>query len=179
MEAHMENLVPCVQSILRTTPQRWISLAETLPTGLFRRAPSPGEWSALDCLQHLVDTERTVFPARIAHLLRGEDFPGFNPDREGSVAGSSPAPAELAGEFYRLRKGSLALLDRVVPADLKRRSRHQELGMVTMEELIHQWAGHDLMHTVQAERAILQPFIEGCGPWKRYFADHVASPERR
>ena len=35
--------------------------------------------------------------------------------------------------------------------------------------MIHQWAGHDLMHTVQGERALLQPFIEGCGPWKRYF----------
>jgi hypothetical protein len=31
------------------------------------------------------------------------------------------------------------------------------------------------MHTVQGERAILQPFIEGCGPWKPYFADHVTA----
>jgi hypothetical protein len=175
----VENLVPRVQSILRTTPQRWISLAGTLPPELLRRTPAPGEWSALECLRHLVDTERAVFPARINHLLRGEDFPGFNPDREGSRAGSVPDPEELAAEFYRLRKGSLAVLDRVVPADLKRKARHQELGMVSLEELIHQWAGHDLMHTVQAERAILQPFIEGSGPWKRYFEDHIASQERR
>jgi hypothetical protein len=149
----MENLIPCVRSILRTTPRRWNSLAETVPPELLRRAPSPGEWSALDCLQHLVDTERTVFPARITHLLRGE--------------------------FYHLRKGSLALLDRVLPADLKRKARHRELGVVTMEELIHQWAGHDLMHTVQAERALLQPFIEGTGPWQPYFADHLAPVGRR
>jgi hypothetical protein len=174
----MENLIPCAQSVLRTTPQRWISLAGTLPPELLLRTPATGEWSAIDCLQHLVDTERTVFPARITHLLRGEDFPGFNPDKERSRPGGVP-PAELAGEFYRLRKGSLALLDRVVAADLKRKARHQELGTVTMGELIHQWAGHDLMHTVQAERAILQPFIEGCGPWKRYFADHVATAGRR
>jgi hypothetical protein len=46
-----------------------------------------------------------------------------------------------------------------------------------MGELIHEWAGHDLMHTVQGERAILQPFIEGCGPWMPYFADHAAAPK--
>jgi hypothetical protein len=33
-------------------------------------------------------------------------------------------------------------------------------------------AGHDLMHTVQAERALMQPFIAGCGPWQPYCADH-------
>jgi hypothetical protein len=47
--------------------------------------------------------------------------------------------------------------------------------MVTLSEMLHEWAGHDLMHTVQGERAILQPFIEGCGPWKPYFADHAAA----
>jgi hypothetical protein len=31
-----------------------------------------------------------------------------------------------------------------------------------------------LEHTVQAERALMQPFIEGCGPWRMYFLDHVA-----
>ena len=34
---------------------------------------------------------------------------------------------------------------------------------------------HDLMHTVQAERAILQPFIIGSGPWRLYFQDHDVS----
>ncbi|MBP2677512.1 MAG: DinB family protein, partial [Deltaproteobacteria bacterium] len=53
---------------------------------------------------------------------------------------------------------------------------HQELGVVTLGEMIHEWAGHDLMHTVQGERAILQPFIDGCGPWKRYFSDHTVPP---
>jgi hypothetical protein len=62
---------------------------------------------------------------------------------------------------------------RIVAADLDRKARHQELGVVTMGDLIHEWAGHDLMHTIQGERAILQPFIEGCGPWKPYFADHL------
>jgi hypothetical protein len=28
------------------------------------------------------------------------------------------------------------------------------------------------MHTVQAERALMQPFVHGTGPWRPYFHDH-------
>lgn len=34
------------------------------------------------------------------------------------------------------------------------------------------------MHMVQAERAILQSFIDGCGPWKPYFADQAVVRNR-
>jgi len=73
----------------------------------------------------------------------------------------------------------MVLLSKVGPGDLSRTARHQELGMVTLGEMIHEWAGHDLMHTVQGERAILQPFIEGSGPWKRYFSDHIVQPSKQ
>ena len=59
--------------------------------------------------------------------------------------------------------------------DLSCTARHSDLGIVTLEELLHEWAAHDLMHTVQAERAILQPLILGSGPWRSYFKDHDVS----
>ncbi len=175
----MIPLVRLILPVLESTPQRWIQLAEKLAPELFQRKPAQGEWSAHDCLRHLVDTERSVFPARVGYLLRGEDFPAFNPDEEGKEPGGSIAPVQLAGEFARLREGSLELLSKIVDADLNRTARHQELGMVTLGEMLHEWAGHDLMHTVQGERAILQPFIDGCGPWKRYFSDHAVAPSPR
>ena len=40
------------------------------------------------------------------------------------------------------------------------------------------WAAHDLNHTIQAERALMQPFMLGCGPWRSFFRDHeVGVPE--
>lgn len=45
---------------------------------------------------------------------------------------------------------------------------------VTLREMLNEWAGHDLMHTVQAELAVMQPFITASGPWRGYFADHDA-----
>jgi hypothetical protein len=169
----MENTMELVQSVLKTSPQRWVQLAEALPPELFQRVPAPTEWSAYECLQHVVETERMVFPARIGYLLRGEDFPAFNPGAEEMKPNGKLTPADLAREFSRLREESLALLSRVANEDLGRKARHQELGLVTLGEMVNEWAGHDLMHMVQAERAILQPFIEGCGSWKPYFSDHA------
>jgi len=172
----MIPLLRLVFPVLETTPERWIRLAERLPPELFQREPAPNEWSAYGCLRHILDTERSVFPPRLGYLLRGEDFPAYHPGKEAEGPAKYPSPAELAAEFFRLRGESLALLSKVGEGDLRRTARHQELGMVTLGEMIHQWAGHDLMHTVQGERAILQPFIDGCGPWKRYFSDHIVPP---
>jgi len=168
-----------VLPVLETTPQRWLQLASMLSPELFQWKPAPKEWSAYECLRHIVDTERSVFPARVGYLLRGEDFPAYHPGEEGKGPERNPTPVELAGDFARLRAESMVLLSKVGTGDLSRTARHQELGMVTLGEMIHEWAGHDLMHTVQGERAILQPFIEGSGPWKRYFSDHIVQPSKQ
>jgi hypothetical protein len=70
------------------------------------------------------------------------------------------------------RARSLASLELVSEADLDRTARHPELGRVTLREMLNEWAAHDLMHTVQAERAVIQPFIVESGPWRSYFANH-------
>ena len=167
----MNDVLLHARSILAISPVRWLSLCQTLDARLLALPPAPKEWGAVECLQHLVDTEHGVFPVRVRALLAGLDFPAFDPDKEGTRAALTD-PVALATEFARLRKESLALIDTLTKDDLTRTARHMELGMVTLEELLHEWAGHDLMHTVQAERALMQPFIRGCGPWVGYFADH-------
>jgi hypothetical protein len=172
----MENLLHYVQAVLSTTSLRWQTLAQALPFDLLARPPARGEWSALGCLQHLVDTERSVFPVRVRYFLAGEDFPAFDPDAEGTPPSTGQPAANLAAslaqEFTNLRADSLALVSTLQEEQLDLRARHAELGPVTLSELLHEWAAHDLMHTVQAEQALMQPFIEGCGPWQVYFAGH-------
>ncbi|HJW89344.1 MAG TPA: DinB family protein [Anaerolineales bacterium] len=174
----MEEILKHAHAVLSSTPLRWKNMAETLPTDLLSLPPAPGEWSALECLLHLLDAERWVFPARVRYLLAEQDFPAFNPDEDGTKPDGHISVHLLAAEFETLRQESLSLLVEVSPADLDKRARHQELGPVTLSELLHEWAAHDLMHTVQAERAMMQPFIKGCGPWERYFTDHIISTGR-
>lgn len=171
----MGDILTWGRTILTTTPKRWTELTATLPFALLTLPPAPGEWSALACLQHLIDTERMVFPMRVNYLLAEQDFPAFDPDSQGGAPLVDQSPAALAAEFARLRTLALAVFDTVTAADLTKRARHQELGIVTLSELLHEWAAHDLMHTVQAERALMQPFIRGCEPWQGYFVDHVAA----
>jgi hypothetical protein len=161
----LDTLLP----ILQTTPARWQALCQSLPPDLLSRKPAPAEWSALECLSHLLDTEKHIFPLRVRAFLAGENFSAFNPDKEGSSAANS-SPAALADEFAALRAESLDLLKTLQPADLARTALHPELGEVTLEQMLQEWSTHDLNHTVQAEQALMQPFILACGPWRKYFA---------
>ncbi|HTP07916.1 MAG TPA: DinB family protein, partial [Anaerolineae bacterium] len=141
----MNDVLTSVSAVLSLTPARWTSLTQTLSAELLSLPPAPGEWSALECLQHLIDTE-PVFQFRIDAFLAGRDFPAFDPDSEGTKPDATRSPVELAADYARLRAASLAALDRLTASDLDRRAVHQELGRVTLSEMIHEWAAHDLMH---------------------------------
>jgi hypothetical protein len=171
----MDDIFTNLKAVLMTTPQRWHQLTQTFPEDLLRRQPLPGEWSALECLLHLIDTDKNVFGPRIKALLAGQDFPAFFPDDEGAKLSDDVSPADLTAEFEALRSANLKLLETVAAADLERTARHAELGVVSMSDMLHEWGGHDLMHLVQAEQALMQPFIEGCGAWESYFIKHVAA----
>jgi DinB superfamily len=167
----MDDLIPRVQTVLATTLARWLSMTATMPEELLRRAPAPGEWSALECLRHLIDVERSVFPVRVRAILAGQDLAAFDPDKDGADD-IGQTPAELAAAFAQSRAASLVTLGQVRNADLERTARHSELGVVRLEELLNEWAAHDFNHTIQAESAVMQPFIAGSGPWRFYFRDH-------
>jgi len=170
----MGNQLEMVRAILSTTAARWSSLTENVPLEVLVRTPAPGEWSAMDCLCHLLDAERWVFSVRVQALLSGKNFVAFDPDTQGTHY-TTQSPEQLAREFARLRKSNLVEFDQVTSGDLIRTAQHSELGTVTLGELVHEWAAHDLMHTVQAERAMMQPFILASGPWRPHFHDHDVS----
>ena len=148
-------------------------MAATLPAKLLARSPAAGEWSAIECLHHLLDVEKMVFPLRVDKFLSGEDLP-YIPDEQAGEFDRSRTATDLAAEFDRLRKESLLKVAGLSADDLDRTAHHGELGMVSLSEMLHEWAAHDLVHTVQAERALMQPFIAKCGPWKPGFAEHIA-----
>ena len=97
----MENLMEQIATMLTVTPGRWRSFSQTLPVDLLLRRPAPSEWPAVECLQHLIDTER-VFQFRVKCFLEGQDFPAFDPDTQGTKP-AERSPTELAGEFEMLR----------------------------------------------------------------------------
>jgi uncharacterized damage-inducible protein DinB len=170
MNTMTQDILTRSKSILETTPARWLKLIEEVPLELLILPPAPNEWSALQCLQHIVDVERSSFPVRLKALMAGQPFPGFNPQANGTKAEPTIG---LAAEFDTLRKQNLYQYAKVTDADLANEALHAEYGTVTMSQFLHHMAAHDLMHTVQAERALMQPFIRGCGPWVVNYSDHL------
>jgi hypothetical protein len=126
-------------------------------------------------LQHIIDTER-LFYQRLEALRQEQDIAAFDPDSQGTQSADAGSPSTLATEFAQLRAASLTALAQVTEQEFGLQARHSELGTVTVGELLHEWAAHDLAHTMQAERALMQPFIRGCGPWQSYFAEHLIEP---
>ena len=168
----MSDLARQLRDILRVDGARWRALA-TLDPALLRRRPAPGEWSALECLGHAVDGESLVFAGRVRAILDGvPELRSYDPDADATPVTEATDPMALAEALSDLRAMSLETLDGVTEADLDRTSRHPELGVVSLRQLLSEWAAHDLMHVVQAERAVMQAFIPGAGPWRFYFADH-------
>lgn len=173
----MNILLEHVQAVLSTTPERWQRLVSTLPMDLLTSTPAAGEWSALNCLQHLLDAELQLFPVRVRAFLAGQDFSNFDPNQPHTDL-HAQVPEQLAAMFARSRQESLIMLKQVKDEDLRRTVQHPKLGTVTLAQMLHTWAAHDLMHTVQAERALMQPFMLGCGPWRPFFRDHeIRVPE--
>jgi len=169
----MDNLLRQTQTVLTTTANRWRDLTQSVSLELLTQSPAPGEWSALECLQHLIDVEAVMRTRLEAFMAGRETFPGFNPDEQGTEVSKDLSSQTLGNKFVQLRAENLELLAGLTPADYGRQATHGELGRVTLEQMLHHWAAHDLNHTVQAEGAMLQQLIAGAGPWRQFYSDHI------
>jgi hypothetical protein len=169
------DLLQTTRSILALAPAQWTAFVQDTPTALLTLPAAPGEWSAFQCLCHLLDTESILFPVRLhTFLAGGTSFPGFNPDAE-STDYSQHSPSEVLKLFLQHRRDNLLRLSEARPEYLSRQATHTQLGPVTFAQFLNEWVAHDFNHTVQAQRAIMQPFIPASGPWRHYFVDHDIS----
>jgi hypothetical protein len=167
----MTDVLDSATRILSTTAARWQSLVETAPDELLQRSPAAGQWSAANCLSHLLLTERVVFGERMRAILDGRDIAAFDPDRPRDPE-PERTPREVAMALAAQRGENLAVLRGLTPADLDRSSRHPDYDMVALRVVLNTWAAHDLQHTVQAEEALMQAFLPGTGPFRHRFAAH-------
>ena len=138
-------------------PEQWSRLVGQAGAHL-RTRPEAGEWSVLECLGHMVDSE-LITSARYRWILSEEDpmLVGF--DQDAWVARpdrASDDPALLIEVFRLLRRANVALWRRTPVADRARVGLHAERGPESYELLFRMQAGHSRVHRAQAERALAQ-----------------------
>ena len=121
-----------------------------------RVRPEPREWSVIECVGHLVDSE-LVAGARMRWILAEDepDIVGYDQDRwVDGLRHRDDDPQDLIALFEVLRGANLRLWAATSPADRERVGRHRERGPESYGLTVQLAAGHDRFHIAQAERAL-------------------------
>lgn len=163
-----------ILDLLERTPATLTRLLQGTSPAWHTTNEGPGTWSAFDVVGHLIHAEETVWMAR-ALLIRekGEDdvfAPGDMTAQFTRFAGCSMEA--LLERFSEVRAASLDTLRgwRLSEADLQRRGRHSEFGVVTLGNLLATWAVHDLTHLTQVARVMARYFKDEVGAWGPYLS---------
>jgi hypothetical protein len=168
MSNHPDHLAHIV-ALLERTPGTLDELLRGLPSEWIDRNEGGDTWSPREVVAHLAHAERTEWVNHILEHGESRPFPPFN--REGGRAAmQGKSMAELLVEFAAVRAESLEKLRALTLSDddLQRRSRHEILGTVTLEELLTTWAAHDISHLHQITRCMAHNIREGVGPFHRF-----------
>ena len=158
--------------VLRRTPGVLRRLLLDLPDCWTEAVEGPDSWSPFDVVGHLVHGERTNWVPRVQHLLRHGDTVPFPPfDRNAMFAASKGLSlGDLLDTFSRLRTENLDRLAELglTDADLSRKGRHPEFGVVTLGQHLATWVAHDLSHISQIVRVMAGQDSAAVGPWRVY-----------
>ncbi|MBL9077787.1 MAG: DinB family protein [Planctomycetes bacterium] len=158
-------------ALLARTPALLDAWLRPLPAAWLTADEGPGTWHALEVLGHLIEGERHDWIPRARHLLQHGTAVPFAPfDRFAQQRRPHRTVDQLLDEFAACRAESLADLAalRLTAADLERRGRHPEFGVVTLGQHLATWLAHDLTHVVQIARAMAHRCREAVGPWRAY-----------
>jgi hypothetical protein len=117
--------------------------------------PAPGEWCANEVVGHIIEADRRGFTARIRRVLAAS--PGVEPAEAGwdqpSVAaarGDCARPAAtLIAELLAGRGEAVTLVRSLTAADLQRAAVHENVGRITVGEILREWCFHDRNHVRQ------------------------------
>lgn len=118
----------------------------------WQQHPDPEEWSIIQIVCHLLESEEKVQQPRLKHILN-EDNPFLvSPQpppgpREAIPCDTNGLPAARC--FLRLRQETLAWLAQLDEADWQRPARHSIFGNTNLLEMAHFTAQHDRLHINQ------------------------------
>jgi len=154
-----------VFQILSTTPEKLSREIRTLSRQERQDRPAPHKWSVQEVLAHLDDLEEIGMRARVAAMLEQEKPQLFSFDHEArakELGYSSRDASKSLASLSRQRQANLRFLRKIHPSQMKRSGVHPKVGEITVEELVTEWAFHDLGHLKQIldiKRFILYPRI--------------------
>jgi hypothetical protein len=160
----MPTALPCLD-LLEATPEILRGLMTELSEEDARWKPAPDRFSVAEVLAHLSHSEGACYRMRVDRFL-AEQRPAFQPDDAQMYLAlyRDADPDDAFDRFEEQRKANVEFL-RGLPASAgARTAAHQEYGEITLSEMLHEWALHDLGHVRQiAELVRARKYWAGAG----------------
>jgi len=159
-------------SVLEQSPIIFEKILLDVPASTMAWKPAADRWSISEVLAHLADVEE-VFRGR-ANRMVTEEMPQLESyDQNAAYAAgkySKGTGRENLRKFCHERDRTLSLLRYLPEGAVTRAGQHSELGRITLSELLHEWAFHDLGHIKQiAELYRASHFYPKMGGFKKYY----------
>lgn len=139
--------------------------------------PKPDRFSIAELLEHLSHVEAHCFRIRFDEILAAE-CPAVEPyDQNAFYAQgtySNRDAEESMAHWEEQREANVEFLRGLEAEVLSRTGRHTVLGIFTLENMLNEWALHDLGHVRQmAELVRAQLYYPELGPFQ---AEYVLKP---
>ena len=141
-----------VLEILSSTPEKIRREIASMSLREMKTRPAPSKWSVQEVLAHLDDVEEIGMRARVAAMVEQDNPTLLSIDQEArakQLAYNRKDPWKSLAGLERQRRANVKWLRKLRPAQLKRKGIHEEVGEISVEELVTEWAFHDLGHLKQ------------------------------
>ena len=161
----MADELPCLE-LLEATPAILRGLMSEISEEDARWKPAPDRFSIAEVLSHLSHSEWHCYRARVDRFL-AEEMPELEPDDAQMYLDvyRNADPEEAFGYFEDQREINIALLRSLPAATGNRQALHREAGEITLSQMLHEWALHDIGHIRQiAELVRARRYLVGAGP---------------
>lgn len=156
---------------LEATPDILRGLMAELAEEDTRWKPAPDRFSIAEVLAHLSHSEGHCYRARVDRFLE-EELPEFErDDAQMWLEQYRDADAEDAFDHFEEQRETNVEFLRTLPAEAgERKALHREAGEITLSQMLHEWALHDLGHVRQiAELVRARKFLAGAGPLGKFY----------
>ncbi len=157
--------LPCLD-LLEATPGILRGLLSGVSDDDAHWKPSPDRFSIAEVLAHLSHSEGHCYRLRLDRFL-AEELPELEPDDAQMWLDlyRNADPEDAFDHFEEQRETNVEFL-RTLPAGAgERKARHQEIGEITLSNMLHEWTLHDLGHVRQiAELVRARKYLAGAGP---------------
>jgi len=150
--------VPTVVDSLRSTGPALVALVTGSTAEALARRPAAGEWSAVTIIGHLADAE-LVYGVRLRTAVTqpGGMLPAFDEDEWATRFGPlEDDPHRSLARFRALRDATVAIVESLTDDEWDRVGLHEELGELSVRQLVDRLVAHDGNHLDQLRTALAQ-----------------------